>query len=470
MAGQPTLARLALKALMRGDRQFREVLDALPAAIYTTDAEGRITYYNAAAAELWGRRPATGTDEFCGSWKLYWPDGTPLPHDECPMALALREKRANRGMEAVAERPDGTRVSFLPYPTPLFDTAGKLTGAMNMLIDITDRQNNEQAAQRLAAIVESSEDAILSKNLDGIITSWNQGAQRLFGYGADEIIGRPGALLIPEDRPDEEPGIIARIRRGERVDHYETVRRRKDGSLIDISLTVSPIKNAGGRIVGASKIARDITERRRVQVQQQLLLREMNHRVKNLLALSSSVVTLSTKSARTPQELAAAVQERLGALSRAHALTLANTWGGSLSEPATTLHALIQAIVLPYENADDGGKRVTVSGLDVPISSAALSSLALLLHEFATNAAKYGALSTTDGHIDVTCSEEGDQFVLLWKERGGPPVNRINDTEGFGTLLARITVTGRLGGEIAREWNTGGLTIRLSVMRSRLAG
>jgi PAS domain S-box-containing protein len=112
-----------------------QLFEDLPVAIYMTDAEGRITFYNEAAATLWGCRPELGKDEFCGSWKLYWPDGTPLPHDECPMAIALRQKAAVQGLEAVAERPDGTRVPFIPYPTPLFDSSGALVGAVNMLVE-----------------------------------------------------------------------------------------------------------------------------------------------------------------------------------------------------------------------------------------------------------------------------------------------------------------------------------------------
>jgi PAS domain S-box-containing protein len=130
--------------LRERERRFRELLDALPAAVYTTDAAGRITYYNEAAADLWGHRPALGSSEWCGSWKLFWPDGTPLAHDECPMAVALREDRAVRGMEAAAERPDGTRVPFIPYPTPIHDETGKLVGAVNMLVDITDRKRAEE--------------------------------------------------------------------------------------------------------------------------------------------------------------------------------------------------------------------------------------------------------------------------------------------------------------------------------------
>ena len=382
-----------------------KILQGLPTAVYTTDANGRITFYNEAAAELWGVRPELGKSEFCGSWKLFWPDGTPLPHDECPMALSLKERRPIRGMEAIAERPDGTRVPFIPYPTPLFDAAGVLIGGVNTLVDITERHQAEQRIREsearyrgIAAIVESSDDAIVVKNLDAIITSWNQGAQRLFGYTAEEAIGQPITILIPDELLHEEQTIIGRIRRGERTEHYETVRRRKDGSLVDISLTVSPVKNSEGIIIGASKIARDITGRKQAEEQQRLLLREMDHRVKNLFAVASGVVALSARSASTPKEMSAAVQDRLAALAQAHALTLPKiAEDGRRSEEPTTLHALIQTILSPYNGGEGEEARVNIAGPDMPMRSGSLTSFALLLHEFATNAAKYGALATRRG-------------------------------------------------------------------------
>jgi len=312
------------------------------------------------------------------------------------MAIALKEQRPIHGAEAVAERPDGTRVPFLAYPTPLWDDAGRMTGAVNTLIDITGRKEAEQAAQRFVAIVESSDDAILSKDLNGVITTLNPGAERLFGYTAEELIGRSVTILIPPDRHDEEVHILDRIRRGERIDHYETVRRHKGGSLIDISLTVSPIKDANDRIIGASKIARDITERRRGQEQQKLLLREMNHRVKNLFALAGGVVTLSARSAGTPKELAEAVRERLAALARAHELTLPDLASGGGPDRTTTLRALVQTIMAPYVNEEQ--ERITIVGPDLAVSGSAVMSIALLLHEIATNAAPIQLRSATAMH------------------------------------------------------------------------
>lgn len=464
-----------------GERAAQDILQALPAAIYTTDAAGRITFYNEAAAALWGCRPELGKSEFCGSWKLYWPDGTPLPHDECPMALALEQGRAIRGMEAVAERPDGTRVPFIPYPTPLFDASGRLIGAVNMLVDITERHRaeqqsladaeerarGEQAAQRLAAIVESSADAIVAKDLNGVITSWNQGAERLFGYTAEEVIGRPITIVIPEDRLDEEPEILARIRRGERVEHFETIRRRKDGSLVEISLTISPIRNRKGEIVGASKIARDITERQRARERQILLLREMSHRVKNLFALAGAVITLSARAAQSPEELAEQVRNRLGTLARAHELTLPDLRHEQAATP-TTLEALLRTIVSPFEDRNDG--RVAIAGPEVAVGGHAVTSLALLLHELATNAAKYGALSVASGRIAVVWTVEDKVLSLSWTERGGPPTDGTAHGDGFGTWLVDSTVKGQLQGQIARRWDAGGLIILMTVPLDRLTG
>ena len=459
------------EAFAGGDDYFRGVLDALAAAVYMTDKAGLITYYNDAAAALWGRRPELGASQWCGSWKLFWPDGRPLPHDECPMALTLREQRPVRGREAVAERPDGVRTPFIAYPTPLYDASGAFVGAVNMLVDISERKLADAHAQRLASIVESSDDAIISKDLNGIIASWNGGAQRVFGYSAEEMIGRPVSVLIPPERENEEPGILQRIRRGERIDHYETVRRRKDGSLVDISLSVSPVRNAAGEIIGASKVARDITDRRRAREQQQLLLREMDHRIKNLFALASSVVSLSARSAGSPAELAASVRERLGALARAHALTLSVPSGAAPTAHPATLHALIKTIASPYENrAAEECERVTVAGADAPLSNSSVTSLALLLHEFTTNAAKYGALSIPEGRVDVRCEVAGDKLLLEWNERGGPaPGDQVSMDDGFGSILIRSAIEGQLGGAISRDWLPEGLAIRLSLALDRLA-
>ncbi len=369
------------------DEIFQKMLDALPVAIYLTDAEGRLTYFNPAAVQLAGRTPEIGTDRWCVTWKIILPDGTHLPPDQCPMAIALRGGEVPMGIEAIAERPDGTRRWVTPCPAVIRNDDGQIVAGINLLVDINDRKTAElevreqfrtivetspecfklvaadgtllfmngqglemigataaddvigrsvydviapedreryrafngsicrggkgslefdvvgltgvrchmethaaplqhtdgttvqlamtrnitkrreaeRSAQLLAAIVDSSDDAIVSKDLNGIITSWNHSAERMFGYTAAEAVGKSITILIPPERLNEETEIQSRLRRGERVDHFETVRRGKDGTLLDISLTISPVRDQNGVIVGASKIARDISIRKRIE-------------------------------------------------------------------------------------------------------------------------------------------------------------------------------------------------------------
>jgi PAS domain S-box-containing protein len=431
---------------------FRKVLDELPAAIYVTDALGRITYFNQAAAALWGHRPTVGTSEWCGSWKLFWPDGRALPHGECPMAIAIKEKRAVRGMEAIAERPDGTRVSFEPYPTPLFDASGALIGAVNMLIDITDRKRAEEVKQLLSAIVQFSDDAIISKNLDGIIESWNAGAERIFGYTPTEAIGRSVEILIPPDRLNEEQEILRRIRRGVRIDHYETVRRRKDGSLIDISLTVSPVMATDGRVVGASKIARDITERKQAETHISVLAREAEHRAKNVLATAQAVVNLSE--AETVADLKKAIEGRLRALANVHSLFVGSRWSGA------ELHDLITQELAPYRKGD--GTRVAIEGPALKLEPSTAQTIAVVFHELTTNAVKYGALSSCKGRIDVSWTRpENGRLVVRWTETGGPAVTPPARS-GFGTKVIANMIH-QVRGEIGFDWRPTGLACEISL-------
>ena len=241
------------------------LIEALPVAVYTTDADGRITGYNEAAIALWGRAPDDG-ERWCACKRVLRLDGSEIPLDETPIAIALRERRPVRGVELALERHDGSRVHFKPMPTPIFDEAGRLTGVINVLIEVEEQQQFKESAMRLAAIVSSSDDAMVSKTLDGIITSWNAGAERIFGYKPEEIVGRHITTLIPLELHHEEDEILAKLRRGEHIKHYETVRLTKEGRRIDISLTISPIRDPDGRIIGASKVARDITERKRREV------------------------------------------------------------------------------------------------------------------------------------------------------------------------------------------------------------
>jgi PAS domain S-box-containing protein len=735
------------------DVSFRDLLNAFPAAVYTTDADGYVTFANQAAEALTGIKPRLGVDQWCVSWRLYTSDGAPLPADQCPMAQTIKQRNAVRDVSVIAERPDGSRVPLMPFPTPLFDAAGNLTGAVNMLVDISAlvhaqaasvRRADEQAAlyrftdrlyraesaeqvheaaldaifaalrcsrasillfdddgvmqfvasrglsleyrtavtghtpwkpgqadpapitiadfsktdesdalkaiiakegiaalafiplvadggvvgkfmiyhdepyefsagdvdlsltiarqlgfaieregslasrlaaersqrqseerfrtladnmsqlswmtdasgwihwynkrwfdytgttldemqgwgwqkvhhpdyverviakfkehiasgepwedtfplrgadgeyrwflsralpirdaagavtrwfgtntditerlqageisDRLKSVVENSQDAIISKDLNGIINSWNKGAERLFGYASDEIIGRSILTLIPPELHYEEPGIVDRIRRGEPIEHYETVRVRKDGERLHVSLTVSPVKDSQGRIVGASKIARNITQQKRAEEQRTLLINELNHRVKNTLATVQSLAMQTLRNTERSEEARALFESRLAALSRAHDLLTTENWeGASLAE-------VVDRALAPFQS-----ERIRVVGPFARLSPKQALALSIALNELATNAAKYGALSGESGEVNVRWEVNDGRIHFTWTESGGPPV-KPPARSGFGTRLIQRNLANELGGTAVIEYRPDGVVAEITAPLER---
>ena len=304
----------------------------------------------------------------------------------------------------------------------------------------------------LAALVDSSFDAILSKSLDGTITSWNAAAERMYGYPAAEVIGRSIELIVPADRREELRGMDERLGRGERVLPFETVRLTRDGRRIDVALTMSPIIDGQGRVVGASGIGRDITERRQAERQRQLLIEELNHRVKNTLATAQSLANQTLRSSPTPGDFVVAFNGRLAALASAHTLLANARWTGA------ALHELIAQQLAPYRTAERAN--VVVRGEDVWLDPSAALTLGLALHELATNAAKHGALAGASGAIEIRSRVRsvavGRRLSLVWRERGGPPVDG-SERHGFGLTLIERGLAYQLGGSAVLEFRHDGL-------------
>jgi PAS domain S-box-containing protein len=326
----------------------------------------------------------------------------------------------------------------------------------DLVPELTTRDRPElehEIAYRLAAIVESSDDAIVSKDLNGIVVTWNKGAERIFGYAAEEIIGKPILILIPADRQNEEPLILDRIRRGERIDHYDTVRVRKDGSHIDISLTVSPIKDDQGRVIGASKIARDVTDRKRQERFITLLSREVDHRAKNLLAVVQATVALSAGD--TAEDVKAAISGRIQALANAHNLLALSHWEGA------SLNSIIQQELAAYCGEEDS--RAVITGPSQILGPQAAQSIAVVLHELATNAVKYGALSVPAGRVRVEWSLKPNQDLsICWTESEGPKVTPPS-REGFGTRVIRMMIKNQLYGDVHFNWHPTGLDCTIDI-------
>lgn len=315
------------------------------------------------------------------------------------------------------------------------------------------------ADARLAAIVDSSNDAIISKNLDSIITSWNASAERLFGYSADEAIGNSILMLIPQSLQGEEIDIIGRVRRGERIASYETTRRRKDGALVAVSLTVSPIRNTQGVIVGASKIARDITAAKESERRIRFLLREVNHRVKNQFAVILSIIRETGKRADSPADFEARIRDRIMALSRSHDLLVTSEWSGA------SLFELVKEQLQPFGHDE----RISLSGPLVTLQPSAVQPLGMALHELGTNSAKYGALSSDAGRLTISwqivdADDGGRRLHLTWVETS-TPLNTLAGDEarrGFGAVVLQRVTPQSLNGVSSLERSPGHLRWSLS--------
>ena len=439
---------------MGGSGADAGMIDALPAAVFTLDTEGRLLRWNRAAERLWGRRPEVGETDYHRLWR--WPDGKTIDPGEEPLHTALREGGTPAPAEVVALRPDGSSVPYLLYPSRLRDGSGAVTGLLALLVDISERSSAEVDRERLAAIVSSSNDAIIGKTLDGIVTSWNAGATRMFGYRAEEMVGKAVTLLMPEELRRDEEKILASLRRGERIAHFDTVRVTKDGRRIDVSLAVSPVRDGSGRVVGASKVARDITERKRAEELQRLLFDELNHRVKNTLATIQAIASQSLRRSPDPASFVASFGGRVRALARAHDLLVAGELRG------TGVAELVREQVL----LGSGDPRVRVSGPEVRLDPRTAVQLALVLHELATNARKHGALTLAAGRLAIEWRlvVEGDRrLALSWTEAGVKGLRApAAEGQGFGTTLINRSLE-NAGGSARLTYGADGLVCVLDL-------
>ena len=557
----------------------RQLIAHLPVAVYICEAPtGVIVAHNRRAVELWGREPRPGDpdERFCGSFRLYHPEGTRLAHHETPMAEVLRDGIV-REAEVVIERPDGSRLTARVDVAPLRGPAGELLGAVNVFQDvtatkageealrrsearyraivesqpdlvcrfladgtltfvndaycryfgfareemigkpyapivhpddveevranvaglgpasphatienrvrradgryrwtqwtnraltdedgrvlefqaagrdITERKEAEEAAGRLAAIVESAEDAIVSKTLDGVITSWNHAAETIFGYTAAEAVGRPIAIIIPPDRREEEDGILRRLRTGETIRHFETERITKDGRRLPVSLTVSPIRNAAGKIIGASKIGRDVSERHRTRMRLEELLRRersareeadaarreaertnrakdefmamLAHELRNPLSVVANAVTILESGAGAAHDSRARrmIRKQTVHLTRLldDLLDVARITSGriELEEETLDLRSVIETSVESQRHHVDGKRQrldVSLPGRPVPVVGDPVR-LQQVVGNLLNNASRY---TPAGGSIGVTLAVESGEAVLRVRDDG----------------------------------------------------
>jgi PAS domain S-box-containing protein len=438
----------AAAALRESDERFRIALANSPIRVAHVDRQLRYTW-------MYNTHPDVEPERALGK-RL----DDILPPEDVVELTRLREQVLSTGHSL-------RRVISIMFPSgravwdvtaePLRDTAGKIIGVTTAAADLTERKRLEAERARLAAIVETSSDAILSRALDGTITSWNAAAERTFGYTAAEAIGRDIGMLVPPDRVDELIKIRQSLETGAPVAPFETVRLTKHGQRLDVSVAVSPLTNTAGVLVGTSIITRDISERRRAQERQDLLVAELSHRVKNTLATVLSIASQTLSRAESMDEFSRSFRGRIQALAAAHSLLTAVNWD------VAALRVLVEQALRPYESSDRSN--VQISGDEVVLRPGAALTFSLVLHELATNAAKYGALQEPGGVVAVECrvrSNGGRELHLHWAERGGPPV-RPPVRRGFGLELIERSVAHELGGQAVLKYPIEGVSCEITV-------
>ena len=341
--------------------------------------------------------------------------------------------------------------SYLMQVRPYRDLNNVIDGAVITFVDISERKKHEQAQSKLAAIVESSQDAIIGHDLGGLVTSWNGGAERLLGTSAKAAVGRPMPALLRDSMPWDWPQLLELLQGGDHLPSYECVGTGRTGQPVEVSVTVSPVRGGDGRLVGVSVVATDISARKAAERKAALLLGELDHRVKNILAIVSAVITQTLKTTTTPEAFAAEISGRVQAIAKAHSL-LTQSGHGEVS-----LRAILQTELAPY---DRSGSNLSLSGPDIALTPKAGLALAMALHELASNAAKYGALSTDAGRLavewDATAQTSVQALTITWTETGGPAVTPPT-RRGFGTTLIERSLGHELDAQVAREFLPGGL-------------
>ncbi|MDZ4759656.1 MAG: chemotaxis protein CheB [Alphaproteobacteria bacterium] len=326
-----------------------------------------------------------------------------------------------------------------------------IDGVVVTFLDVTDRKQLDAERLLRSEMVVSSGDAIIGLDSKGVILSWNAGAEALCGYANAHATGRHVELIVPADLRSGELDRRTRINRGERVENYDTMGQRRDAGLVDVSVSISPVKDGAGAITGASLIVRNITERVRAKERQALLLLELNHRVKNTLATVQSIASQTLSDEPDPQAFRDAFQKRLAALSRTHNLLSDGDWRGS------PLHDVLLAETAPYTN---GADRVAIEGPNVKLTPGASLALGMAFHELATNAAKYGGFSVPAGRVQVKWGVENGggerRLHLEWRESNGPAVTTPK-RRGLGSRLIERGLAHQLNGTAELRFESAGV-------------
>lgn len=340
----------------------------------------------------------------------------------------------------------------------ILSPSGRLERIFCLSLDMTDRKQSDLRNAQLAAIVASSIDAIVSVDFSDTILTWNSGAEQLFGYTAEEVLGRKADFLVPDKVLSERRANMQRLLAGEAIE-YQTRGLRKDGQSIDVWIRGAPVRGLDGNLVGGSLIIRDITAQTQREAHVRFLMRELTHRSKNLLAVIQAMARQSLSLLTTPEEFVIRFSERLSGLAGSHDLLSSDDWAGA------SLTQLIRSQLQHY--GDLFGTRILLQGPDLILRPEAAQNIGIALHELSTNAAKFGALSVPQGTVTVSWqlasdATDGRRMRMRWEEQGGPAVTPPGH-KGFGHMVMDRITGQALGGKSQAQFAPGGVCWTLDV-------
>lgn len=438
------------------------VLDALPVGVYACDADGLIVRVNQKACELWGRAPRFNdtAQRFCGSFRVESLDGTHIPPDATPMAVAVREGRSFDGVEAWVQNPDGRRWVASVSIRPLIGEDGRIVGAINCFQDVTaDHERREAAARQQRsfdlAMVASKMGTWRYTMADNICV-YDENAQRLYGLTEARFLHDAEGVKAKfhADDMDLMWSCVAKAcdPKGDGVYEVEYRVRQRDGSWRWLSAWgLVEFDGAGEnrRPVAITGASRDLTERKEAEELQRLMVNELNHRVKNSLATVQSIAMQTLRGAVDAEAARHLLDQRICSLARAHDLLTARNWSGA------ALREVIGRAVEPF-----GPAKFVVDGPEVEVSPRYALTLSLALHELATNAAKYGALGAPLGKVEIAWRLADGQLALDWRESGGPPVLPPL-RRGFGSRLLERGLASELGGRTRLTFAPAGVACEI---------
>lgn len=426
---------------------YADIVESARDAIFTCRPDMTISTWNRGSERLFGYAQHEALGHSLAM----------LASDEAAASLQPQFEAALAGTPVIADIAlrdrDGDRLEVSAALTPLAQ-GDRVVGVAAIVRDMRRRRRAEAADHMLATIVRHSSDAVFSIGSDGLITAWNPAAERLYGYSAREALGAHLSMLVPQARRqevDETYQVV--LGRGETV-QFDTKRQRKDGTLVDVSISGAPLLTAGGEVFGISMIHRDITEQRRQQEQTRFIMRELAHRSKNLLAIILSMASQTARSARSVPDFTARFTQRLQGLSHSHDLLLQRDWRGV---------SMLELAERQLQHFVDGeSTRVSFIGPRVMVDPKAAQNLGLALHELATNASKYGALSNPGGRVTLSWAIEAGRFRVEWREVGGPAVTPPQ-TRGFGQVVLERLASDALEGEVKLDYAPDGFVWSLNI-------